>query len=351
MADIIISPVDLTGLDIPIDTGGIITPGAAFAIDMAAQVINATWNQANTKAAAFETKISDIETWLPEGTPANISAGTATSPAVVEPAVDIPASADTADVMALFDSKYAELVALLVDKFTNFRATYFPDDGVAYAAVEDWLQAALANPDAGLPVAVVDQLLTDAKDKIVAESSRATDSVMQTFAARRYPLPPGAALAATTQIQMTAQNNIAEAGRKITVASIDNLKNTMDKLIGLRQLAMSSAIEYIKALASGPDMASRVVGIGYDAQSKLIGAASQFYGVRADVAKIATQNSQFNVTSALQAAEKNQIKELTLVEDRLKALLTEAQALAQMATSMFNNLHASSGSGYSVNGT
>lgn len=35
---------------------------------------------------------------------------------------------------------------------------------------------------------------------------------MQTFAARRFPLPPGAALAVTTQIQTTAQNNIAEVG-------------------------------------------------------------------------------------------------------------------------------------------
>lgn len=351
MADIINSPVDMTGVSVGVDTAGRFTPGAAFAIDVAAQLINASWAQANLKNTAFETKMGAIETWLPEGTPASITAGTATSPAVVEPNVDIPASADTADVMALFDSKYTELVALLADKFVAFRTSYFPDDGAAYAAVEDWLQAALANPDAGLPATVVDQLLTDSKDKILAEASRATDSVMQTFAARRFPLPPGAALAATTQIQTTAQNNIAEAGRKITVASIENMKNTLDKLIGLRQLAMSSAIEYIKALASGPDMASRVVGIGYDAQSKLIGAASQFYGVRADVAKIATQNNQFNVTSAMHAAEKNQVKELTLVENRLKALLTEAQALAQMATAMYNNLHASSGTGYSVNGT
>ena len=95
-------------------------------------------------------------------------------------------------------------------------------------------------------------------------------------------------------------------------------------------------------------MASRVVNIGYDAQSKLIGAASQFYGARTEAARLATQNEQFNVTSAMQAAEKNQIKDLTLIEDKLKALLTEATAFAQMATSMYNNLHASAGTSYSV---
>ena len=39
---------------------------------------------------------------------------------------------------------------------------------------------------------------------------------------------------------------------------------------------------------------------------------------------------------------------MTIIEDRLKALLTEIQAFAQIATSLFNNLHASSGTGYNV---
>jgi hypothetical protein len=37
-----------------------------------------------------------------------------------------------------------------------------------------------------------------------------------------------------------------------------------------------------------------------------------------------------------------------VVEDRLKALLTEIQAFAQIATRLFNNLHASSGTSYNV---
>ena len=37
-----------------------------------------------------------------------------------------------------------------------------------------------------------------------------------------------------------------------------------------------------------------------------------------------------------------------MIENKLKALLTEIQAFAQIATSLFNNLHASSGTGYNV---
>ena len=135
----------------------------------------------------------------------------------------------------------------------------------------------------------------------------------------------------------------AEAERKIVIASVEQLRWTVEKLVDLRKTAAGSAIEYIKALASGPDMASRLINFGYDAQSKLISAASQFYGVRAEVAKIANQNAQFNVSTALEAATKNQSSDLALIEDRLKALLTECQALATMATSLFNNLHASAG--------
>ncbi|MFA7290881.1 MAG: hypothetical protein WC023_01410 [Rhodocyclaceae bacterium] len=306
-------------------------------------VINAAWNEGTAKANAFGVKINDIEAAIATpGIVADITADVATGATVTEPAVDIPASADVTDVMGMFDTKYLELVALLSTKFTDFRAAYFPDDSAAYAQVEDWLQAGLAN-DSGLPAATRAQLMTDSTDRLVADGVRATDAVLQTFAARRFPLPPGAAAGAALQIAQKVQDGISEASLKLTVASVEQLKWNVDKLIGLRQLAMSSAVEYIKALASGPEMASRLVGIGYDAQSKLISAASQFYGVRAEVAKMTNQVSQFNVTTALQADEKNQAVDMMLVETRLKALLSEAQAIAQMATSLFNNIHASAG--------
>lgn len=330
---------------------GNFTPGAQGTLEFAANTINATWNTAKENQYNLEQKIAAIDTWLPDGSPQNIAAGTATSPAVVEPVVDIPESVAVADVMTLFDTKYAELVAMLVAKFTDFQATYFPDDSAAYAAVETWVQEALANPNAGLPAAVAAQMMTDAKDKITADAARASDAVIQTFAARRFPLPPGAAASAVLQIQQKAQDGVAEAGRKITMTSIDMMKFAVEKCIGLRQLAMDSAVEYIKALASGPQIASGLINVGYDAQSKLINAASQFYGVRKEVSQLATQNNQFNVTSALQAAEKNQSKEMSLLEDRLKLMLTDVQAMAQVVASAFNNLHASSGTSYGVNGT
>ena len=310
---------------------------------MTAELINAAWDQANTKVNSFESKLTGATNdWLDTVNAPHITAGTALGADIAEPGVTIPASTDVGDVMSTFDTKYLELVAMLSDKYTTFLTTYFPNDTAIYSAAETWLQSAITN-DTGLPATVADQLMTDSRDKLLADANRASDAVLTKFAAMRFPLPPGAAASAVLQIQQTAQDKIAEAERKIVVASVEQLRWTVEKLIDLRKTAAGSAIEYIKALASGPDMASRLINFGYDAQSKLISAASQFYGVRAEVAKIANQNAQFNVSTALEAATKNQSSDLALIEDRLKALLTECQALATMATSLFNNLHASAG--------
>lgn len=229
---------------------------------------------------------------------------------------------------------------MLADKFTAFRNTYFPDEQATYNAAEDWLQAALANPH-GLDPSVEAQILTDDKDRVLGEAARASDTVLAQFATRRFPLPPGAAASAVLQINQKAQDEIAATSRKIVVASIEQMRWVIGQTLALRQSAMDAAVKYITALASGPEMASRLVNVGYDAQSKLISAASQFYNSRIAAAEASAKVSQFNVGTALQAAEKNQAAELTLIEDRLKALLTECQAIAQMATSLFNNVHAS----------
>ncbi|HNC78540.1 MAG TPA: hypothetical protein PK782_14360 [Nitrospira sp.] len=317
--------------------------GTAYVYSVLAEVINASWDLALTKQTQYEAKIATATSGFLDtvGSP-HVTAGTASVPAIAEPAVFIPSTVETADIFDSFDTKYLELVTLLSDKFVTFRASYFPDEQNAYVAAEDWLQAAFAN-DAGLPTAVHDQLLTDARDSILAEAAKATDEVMAVFAARRFPLPPGASASAVLQIQGNAQAQMAEAARKITIMSVEQFRFLVKSALELRQGAMAAAVEYIKALASGPDMASRVIGIGYDAQSKLISAASAFYNARSQAAEVITKAGQYNVSTDLEAKVKNQVADLTLIEDKLKAMLAEAQAVAQMSTALFNNLHANAG--------
>ena len=342
MADIITVPT------------GTFTPGALATLQYPAWLINASWDQANDKYAAYEAKLSAITNvggtgWIDTAATPTISAGTATATTPTDPGVSIPTSLTAEALIALFDSTQQGLWDQLVQGMVDFRASFFPDEGMAYTAAEDWLQAALASPT-GLPAATAAQMLTDDKDRILAEANRAADAAVARFAAARFPMPPGAATAAVLTIQQTAQGEIAASGRKITIASVEQLKFAVEKLIGLRQLAMGASIDYLKTLGGVSPTATQLVGSGYEAQSRLITAAGGYYGARTSAAELATKNAQFNVALALQAAEKNQVASLTMIEDKLKLLLGELAALAQMATSLFGNLHASAGTSYGVSG-
>ena len=124
-------------------------------------------------------------------------------PSVVEPAVVIPATIDVTNITDTFKTEYDELVALLADKLTGFLTTYFPNDKVDYAAAESFLIDSLAS-DSGIPAAVQAQILTEDKDRILAEAARASDSVVQSFASRRFPMPPGAAGSAPIRVDRGA---------------------------------------------------------------------------------------------------------------------------------------------------
>ena len=341
---IITSPIDT--LPSPGIDAGLMPVGAAWSLDTIAKVINAAWDQGNLKATDVDSKITALTNALNTTPAPSISSTAVTSPSVTEPAVAIPESVEVGDAISRFDSKYLELVAMLANKFTAFRTEYFPDENTLYAAAEDWLHGALANPE-GLPTAVINALMTDAEATILSDSARASDAVMQAFAAKGFPLPPGAAASATLQIQQKAQGEMANTRRKLIITSIEQMRFNIQQTLNLRQMAMQAAVQYIQALASGPDLASKAISLGYDAQSKLISAASQFYNSRIAAAELVAKTGQFNAANSLQAAEKNQAAQMQIIENKLKALLSEVQALAQMATSLFNNVHASAGTGYS----
>lgn len=342
-------PITISDSDFTI--GAVSTaPLAKIATRLAEAVINTAWAEGISMKGDVTAKIAAmIETGgiLDLATAPTISASSVTLPSVTAPSVTIPSSVDTASILATYSDQLDEIVALLEGKFTSFRTAYFPDDSVSYSAAEDWLQAAVSDPS-GLPTAVRAQLLGDAQATILADASRASDAVLATFAARGFPLPPGAAAAAVTEIQGKAQDSIAEASRKITIAGIENIRFAIEKVTGLRQSAMDAALEYIKVMASGSDMAGRLIGTGYDAQSRLISAASDFYRADTSAKEMVSAVARFNSGQSLEAATKNQAAEMAIFNSKVETMLTEIKSVSQMATGMLNNLHANAGLSVSV---
>lgn len=316
---------------------------ADTALEFASQVIETSWTTATTAANAFDDIVSSANAQIDAQSAADaLTVDTANETAVIEPEVNIPSNLSTSDVMSLFDTKYQELIAVLVEKFTAFQTTYFPNEQDVYEQAETWVSEAMANPDQAIPAAVAAQLLTDVKSRAYAEAAVQSDAALATFAARRFPLPSGAAASAVLQVTQKAQDSISEASRKLMMSYIEQMKFAVEKTIAMRQQAMSSAIDYIKALASGPATASGVVNIGYDAQAKLISAASSFYNARTEASALVKRAEQFNVTAKFTKDDKNVANDITMLEKKVQLLLTEAQALAQIAAALYNNLHVAS---------
>lgn len=313
------------------------------AIKVAAKIINGSWNVAETATNAFDDIIKAAVDRNDELSAADgLTVNTANETPVPEPAIAIPTSVTPGDVMSLFDQKYLELVALLVEKFTTFQSQFYPNDQAVYTQAETWVTAAMDNPNQAIPVAVAAQLLTDVKSKAYADAVVASDTVLATFAARGYPLPPGAAASAVLQVNQKAQNEISESSRKLMMEYVTQMKFAVEKALLMRKEAMDSAISYINALASGPSMASGLVNNGFDAQSKLISATASFYSARTNASQLLKQAEQFNVDRKYAKDERNASNDITLMQENIKILVTEAQALAQIATSLFNNVNVSS---------
>jgi hypothetical protein len=327
---------------------GDFTPGAQAALQNTVQLINASWNGGEDLRTDMAAKVVETQTYLAGAVIADITADVIAADAVTEPTVDIPATQDAGEVMALFDAKYAELVAMLAAKFVEFRAEYFPTEQALYDKAELWISEALDNPTGGMPAAVQAQLIEDGRTRALNDSSRATNAVLAKFAGLRFPLPPGAAAAAAVDIQKQAQQEIAKAGRDLTKESIEMMKFAIEKAMGTRKLAMDSAIDYIKALVSAPQIASQLVGVGYDAQSKLIAAAASYYNARTNAKQLMVDKDKFNTTSKLSADEKNQAADKVLVDKNVEVLQVACQQLAQMATALYNNLHVEAGTRYAV---
>lgn len=309
---------------------------------LASGIVNQSWNIASEATNAFDDIILAAVTKVDEQSERDeLVVGVANETPVAEPAIVIPSSVTPGDVMSLFDQKYTELVALLVDKFTTFQAQYFPNESANYVLAETWVQNALNNPDHGIPAAIAAQMMTDAKSRAYADASVQSDTVLATFAARGYPLPPGAAASAVLQIAQKSQETVAEASRKLMMAYVEQMRFAVDKAMSMRKESMDAAISYINALASGPSMATGLVNHGFDAQSKLVSATASFYNARTDANRLVKQAEQYNIDRKYSKDERNVSNDIVLTQENLKLLLNEAQALAQIATSLFNNVNVS----------
>lgn len=304
-------------------------------------LINATWNLALTQSNAVGSKTSAITSasgMLDPTLAPTISSGSVAVPSITAPPVTIPSGITVPAIFADFKTEYLDLSTWLTNQYTTWISTYAPNNQALYTAGESSLLSAIQS-GSFIPASVQAQIWGDDTARILGDSSRAQDAVVAQFASRGFPLPPDAALSAVLQLQQKAQDLQAESSRKIAIMSVDQYKFVIQQIMAQRDMVLKYAVEYAKVEAMAPETISKMMGIGYDIQTKLISAAAAFYNADSQAKEVIAKVGEFNTSMAMDASKANQASTLTIIEANLKALLGEIVSVTQQATALFNNLH------------
>lgn len=267
------------------------------------------------------------------------------TPVVVEPNVYIPSTAAGVD-SALFNSTYQQIINDLSDKYATFLTEFFPINGGLMTGVEQWLQRAIIDGGTGVNAAVESQIWQRDRDRIAMEAASAIDEARNSWAARGFPLPPGALQAQIQQIEQKRSAAIATQGREVAInafrVEIENVRFAVGAAIGYRTSAIQAAGDYIRAMALGPQLATQLATAASDAQARLISSASSYYNARINVAQLAQQKNLAITDFNLRAAMTSSQNSVSYSQLRANTALGVAQSLGQQAAAALNAVNATS---------
>ncbi len=271
------------------------------------------------------------------------------TPGNVEPSVYIPSTAAGVD-SALYNTTYDQIKNDLIAQFTGFFASYFPNE-CDYLAKAQTRLCEMLEGGLGIPADVEDQLWQRDRARVLTEVARANQEVVESFAARRYPVPPGAAVHQMQMQQIAAQDKIAQQSRDVAIKHaeilIENVKFAVQQALDYRIKGIAAAAEYIKTLALGPEIAMKLATSAADAQAKLISAANTYYGSRIRIEELKFEVQKWN-SGVLNEAQKVDVHEFSeRLKARVQVLASAAEAAGTQAAAALNAVHASAQTAYS----
>ena len=321
--------------------------GPSVAAVFAAGVLNEAWSEASQIGRTADAQIKQTYTEAGKNLtriskPADFDTITAKIP--VQPPLDTSGMRNAVnDARSVVDKA---LIAKLAGGFEQFMTDYFPIGDELSGALA-WLNTALNDGGSGINTAVEAQIWQRDQDRILRDASRADSEAMVSWSARGYPLPPGALNGALARNRLAAQAEIADSSRAAAIKSfeteIENTRFAVGKALEFRVAAISSAGEYVKALALGPKLCADLSISVMDAEAKLFSASEAFY--RAQIAgyelplKVAGIKAELNMR--IQTMERE--KELKQISEKVSVLQAGAQMAATQAASLYNGFHGSVG--------
>ncbi len=268
---------------------------------------------------------------------------TPNTPAVVEPNVHIPATAAGVDA-ALFNSTYQQIITDLSDKYAEFLTEFFPINGGLMAGVEAWLTQAITVGSTGVNATVEAQIWQRDRDRISEEAASASDEAVNAWAARGFPLPPGAVAATLQEISRRRSAALNAQSRDVAInafrVEIENVRFAITTAVSYRSQAVQAAGDYIRAMALGPQLATELATAAAGAQAQLISSASSYYNARINVAQLAQQRNLAITDFNLRAAITSSQNAVNYSQLRASTASAVASSLGQQASAALNAVNA-----------
>lgn len=315
----------------------------------ALQLVNAAWDKASNIASSKESKTTELfDKALGEAgsakyvSPATLNFGIE----VIEPDVLIPREAEAVSLES-FQDWWGGTIDTLAGKFADFINQYFPNECGYLQAAQQWICNTIKNGGTGINPVVEQQIWARDRGRVLADARAQEIELIDAFAARRYPIPPGAAVGAVAKIRADAAGKISQASRDVAIKQaeleVENVRFAVGKAIDLYSAAMAAAGDYIKALVSTSGNMTQLLPSVTDSQSRLIGAAADYYRARIQVEDLRLKAAMPNGEWKQQAGIKNVDNEMQAMRNRVDAAIEAAKSLAQQASAALNAMHASAG--------
>lgn len=335
-----------------IPPGGIVpvpdpVTGGAGAPVMTANIVNAMWANAQAKSLAGAE-------WVQEAIDNADPAPQMVVPVLDKTFVPVPTPAfpsmDPNNGEAIYDAKSQEILAMLQASFDSYIAEFFPDPQYFDHAM-DWCDRAITQGGSGINPAVEQALWQRGRARILGDSLRAEAEAEQVMALRRWPVPPAQLMAQQNAIRLDAGHKLAEVNRDITVkvfdTEIENVRFAIGQVINARQAALAGGLDYVRTMASGPQIAMQLatglVGIQNDYYRSLVSYYTAQNTALEPKYRLAIADAQLK----LEGEKANLASRQASVEDKVKAALQGAQLLASQASAGINAIN----SGASVSGS
>lgn len=268
-------------------------------------------------------------------------------------ALDMPAVPEIegfspSELTALYQSTADEIQALLGNGLSTFLTTYFPL-GNELAAARSWVERAITSGGTGLNATVEAQIWERDRSRLMRDSARAADEAVAMWAARGYPMPPGALVGTISRIDQDLRDKTAQASRDVAIKQaeieLENIRFAVDKALELRTAAISAAGDYIRTLALGPQLGVQLAGSVIDAKAKLANVLTSFYQAKVSALELPVRVAIADANADVEVRKSNLAAQVSLINARVATVEAAARAAGTQASAALNALNASSSLG------